>query len=82
MLAGGVAADHPRLFGGAAARLLPGLVARDRQGASSGSLSSIAKPPTVIHEIIGHADVLPGQCDDVLDLLAEDEHEYRGRAIA
>ncbi len=21
------------------------------------------------HEIIGHADVLPGQCDDVLDLL-------------
>jgi hypothetical protein len=34
------------------------------------------------YEIIGHADVLPGQCDDVLDLLAEDENEYRGRAIA
>jgi hypothetical protein len=34
------------------------------------------------HEIIGHADVLAGQCDDVLDLLAEDENECRGRASA
>lgn len=48
VLAGGVAAEHPRLFGCAAVRLLPGLTARDRQGASSGSLSSIAKPPSVM----------------------------------
>ena len=33
-------------------------------------------------EIIGHADILPGVFDDVLILPAEDESEYRGRAIA
>jgi hypothetical protein len=70
------------LLGCDAVRSLPGLAASPRQGWSSVGECDVDLPHPHGDDLVADLDVVPGQRDDVLHLLAEDEDEDGGRGRA
>lgn len=80
--AGGVAPEDPvagvrrcQVVAGVHRQLPPGFIERAGQG-------DLDRSDAHAHQIVSDYDLIPGEADDILDLLAEHKDEDRRRAVA